>query len=478
MRRPPLRALMLLPTLVTFAIGFSAFAFYIDGVEQANRLADIDDELVRAGRVTTGGGAVPAPAPTDDLPSTEGADIVDGVDDVDPPVQLRLTPDGELVSSGGSANPFSAAALRELSTRSGTFTFDEPRFRVHVSEEPDGTVTVTALSLDLLDESIADFRRTLLGGGAVILVLVAAVVWLLTARSVRPVTRMATTAARIADGELETRVDPPTGSRETAELAEALDLMLARLRSTIDDREDAARSAAEARDAMQRFLADMSHELRTPLTALKGYSDLYAGGMLDDPGALDRAMSRIGDESERLNGLVTDMLQLAREAPSAESIVRFDAADVVAVVAEDLRVAHRPLDVQVDVSPDAHTHIVGSPTRFHQAVLNVGSNACRHATVNTPVHFVVRSTDTDVVVEVVDHGPGVDPADVDKIFLPFYRPEASRGRDGRGGAGLGLAIAGQIVERHRGTIAVRPTPGGGATFVITIPLATPLPDPG
>ena len=479
----PLRWVMLLPTLVTFAVGFGAFAVYIDSVESANRLADIDDELVRAERVTTVGGVVrPDPTPDDDLPAADGTDDVDGVeggdgddggDGVDPPVQIRLAPDGDLISTGASTNPFSDEVLSEISQRSGVFTVDEPRFRVNVSVEPDGTIVVTALSLDLLDQSLADFRRTLFGGGAVILVLVAAVVWLLTVRSVKPVTRMATTAVRIADGELQTGVDPPTGSRETAELAAALDLMLARLRSTIDDREDAARSAAEARDAMRRFLADMSHELRTPLTALKGYSDLHAGGMLDDPGALDRAMSRIGDESERLNGLVTDMLQLAREAPPAETSERFDAAVVVAVVAEDLRVAQRPLDVQVDVSPDARTHIVGNPTRFHQAVLNVGSNACRHAATATPVRFVVRSTDTDLVVEVVDHGPGVDPAEADKIFLPFYRPEASRGRDGRGGAGLGLAISGQIIERHHGTIIVRPTPGGGATFVITAPLAEP-----
>lgn len=473
MRRVPLRWVMLLPTLVTFAIGFGAFALYIDSVERTNRLADIDDELFRAERVSVD----PAPsAPAPDAPSPVAPDGVDGgqgVDDVDPPVQIRLTPDGELVSTGTTGNPFSDEVLSEISQRSGIFTVDEPRFRVSVSVEPDGTVVVTALSLELLDQSLADFRRALFGGGAVILLLVAAVVWLLTARSVKPVTRMATTAARIADGELQAGADPPTGSRETAELGAALDLMLDRLRSTIDDREHAARSAADARDAMRRFLADMSHELRTPLTALKGYSDLYAGGMLDDPGALDRAMSRIGDESERLNGLVTDMLQLAREAPPAEATVRFDAADVVAVVAEDLRVAHRPLDVRVEVAPDARTQIVGNPTRFHQAVLNVGSNACRHATTGTPVRFVVRSTDTDLVVEVIDHGPGVDPAEADKIFLPFYRPEASRGRDGRGGAGLGLAISGQIVERHHGTITVRPTPGGGATFVLTVPLAEP-----
>ena len=75
----------------------------------------------------------------------------------------------------------------------------------------------------------------------------------------------------------------------------------------------------------------------------------------------------------------------------------------------------------------------------------------------------------------IDHGSGVDPAEAERIFLPFYRPETSRGRDGRGGAGLGLAIASRVVEQHHGTITVEPTPGGGATFVITLPLAVDQP---
>ena len=217
----------------------------------------------------------------------------------------------------------------------------------------------------------------------------------------------------------------------------------------------------------------MSHELRTPLTALKGYSDLHSGGMLDEPGALDRAMSRIGDESERLNGLVTDMLHLAREAPSTEAFEPFDPTDIVTVVAEDLRAANPSLTIDVDITDDAPMFVDGLQARFHQAVLNIGSNACRHAPPNSDVRLVVASTGGDLRVAVIDHGPGVDSTDAENIFLPFYRPERSRDRTGGGGAGLGLAIASQIIERHHGSITVEPTPGGGATFVITLPLTRP-----
>lgn len=108
----------------------------------------------------------------------------------------------------------------------------------------------------------------------------------------------------------------------------------------------------------------------------------------------------------------------------------------------------------------------------HQAISQCRSNACQHTEPHAGLQFEVATTDTSVVITVIDHGPGIDPADIDKIFLPFYRPQMSRGRDGRGGAGLGLAITHQIIDRLGGTVSVAATPGGGVTFSLTVPLAS------
>jgi two-component system OmpR family sensor kinase len=183
-------------------------------------------------------------------------------------------------------------------------------------------------------------------------------------------------------------------------------------------------------------------------------------------------MARIGGESERLNGLVNDMLQLAREAPPAESLELIDTGDIVHVVVDDLRAAHPELPIELEIAPDTNCTVLGRSDRLHQAILNVGSNACQHTEPPTGVRFRISSTETSLIIEVIDHGPGIDPAEVDKIFLPFYRPETSRTRDGGGGAGLGLAIAGQILERHHGVVTAGETPGGGATFILRIPLAS------
>ena len=184
MTRPPLRWLMVLPTIAVVTLGFGAFAVYIDVVERSNLVADIDDELVRAER------SGDQQAPSVRNPATDGrpasGDVSDGqatgqtatVDGVTPPVQLRLSSDGELLGPG-STTPFDTETLQELVARRGTFTVEEARYRVLVTPADDGTVRVTALSLERFDESIDDFRRTLLVGGVAVLLLVAGVIWLL-----------------------------------------------------------------------------------------------------------------------------------------------------------------------------------------------------------------------------------------------------------------------------------------------------------
>ena len=473
MKRLPLRWVVLLPVVATISVGFVVFAVYIDGSERATRLAEIDRELVRAARVevappaappdTTDGGAPPAPAPTDD-----------GAAGVDPPVQLVVTTDGRVSGVGGADNPFSEEAIAALAATATQTTTEVEDHRVLVSPRPDGQVRVTALSLAGYRSAIADLRRSLVVGGLVIALLEAAMAWWLAGRLVRPLATMATTANRIAGGALDTEVVPVGGSREVAELSSDIERMVERLRAALAEREQSAAEAARARDDMRRFLADVSHEIRTPLTALKGYSDLYDHGMLTEPGALDRAMSRVGSESVRLHALVNSMLDLVRDGGArAHVAVPVDVAEVVGTVADDLRVVHPARRIDVEIGPSVDASVVGDPARIHQAVLNLGANACTHTDAGSPVALVVEATPAAVTVSVVDHGPGVGEAEQEDIFLPFYRSDPSRVRDGRGGAGLGLAVTRQVALEHHGSVSVRPTPGGGATFVLGFPRAAP-----
>lgn len=456
MRRLPLRWVLLGTVLGAITLAFTAFALYVDRVEQSNRLDDIDAELVRAERGGTTPASVDRPAP----PPPDDGEV--DADAVDAPIQLVVDPDGNVVANSGASNPFSATTLAALTGGDDNLTTQDPRFRVRTATTPEGGLAVTALSLEAFDAAVQRLRVALVAGGGVILGLVAAMLWVLTGWVTRPVVRMTESARRVAAGDLETPVGSPAGTRETADLAVDLDAMVGRLRRALG-------AAHQSRDATERLLADMAHEIRTPLTALKGYSDLYARGMLDDEGAVDRAMARIGSESERLNTLASSMLQLALEQTEELAAEEFDLGEVADEVVTDLRAAHPDQRLELLIVDRGPHRLRGSRDRIQQALLNLGSNACQHSPTGAPVVLEVQRGVDDLVVRVADRGPGVEPADHARIFLPFYRSDAARSRDGHNGAGLGLALVRQIAEQHHGTVSVESNAHGGATFVLRVP---------
>lgn len=147
----------------------------------------------------------------------------------------------------------------------------------------------------------------------------------------------------------------------------------------------------------------------------------------------------------------------------------FDLADIIVDVVDDLRSAHPGRAIDSRVPSGIDSRIAGVPGQIHQAVLNLGANACGYS--DDAVHIALVVDHTHLELSVVDHGPGIDEADRDRILQPFVRLDASRTRNGSGGAGLGLAITNQIAASHQGTIRVDETPGGGATVTLRLPRA-------
>ncbi len=464
MSRLSLRWTILLPLLATITVGFVVFAIYIDQSDRATGLAAIDRELARAERAEL---APPAGPPNVTTPPTSGPSPTVGVD---PPVQLTLSSEGDVTAARGSANPFSRDTLAALASTDVRTTTEVGEYRILVSPQPDGQVRVTALSLAGYRAATGALRQNLVLGGLVIAVLESAVAWWLAGRLVRPLATMAATANQIAGGALDTEVRRAGGSREVVDLSIDIERMVARLRAALAESEGSAAVATQARDDMQRFLADVSHEIRTPLAALKGYSDLYEGGMLAEPGALDRAMSRVGSESVRLHSLVNSMLELARDGRTRPHIeVDVDVAQVVRAVLDDLQAAYPERQIDLQIGDVRDTSVVGDPARVHQAILNLGVNACTHTDASTPIAILIESTTSVLAMSVIDHGAGIDEAEQQRIFLPFYRTDPSRVRDDHSGAGLGLALTRQIADEHHGSVSVHSTPGGGSTFTLRLP---------
>jgi two-component system OmpR family sensor kinase len=300
-----------------------------------------------------------------------------------------------------------------------------------------------------------------------VLALCALIGWYAVSRAFRPLRQIEDTAAAIAKGDLTRRIDVRSADDEVTSLSRSLNVMLSRIETSF-----AVREASEAR--MREFVADASHELRTPLATVRGYAELHRQGALAAPAALDGAMGRIESESRRMAGLVEDLLVLARlddEPVPVDADVDLTVLAGDAVADARVRAPERTVRLIGRDGPLGPLRVHGSDARLRQVLTNVLANALAHTPAGTPVEVRLGRDFDDIVLEVVDHGPGIPAEQRPHVFERFYRADPSRSRDAGGGSGLGLAIVAAIVTAHRGRVGIAETPGGGATFVVRLPAA-------
>jgi two-component system OmpR family sensor kinase len=295
--------------------------------------------------------------------------------------------------------------------------------------------------------------------------------WYAVRRAFRPLSQIEDTAAAIAAGDLGRRIPTRAAKDEVTSLSRSLNSMLSQIEQSF-----AVREASEER--MRQFVADASHELRTPLATVRGYAELYRQGAVSRPDDVASAMGRIESEAGRMSGLVEDLLLLARLDDSRPmeitdvdlTVLAADAVSDAGALDPTRRVSLLGLD-----GPVEPTVVPGDDGKLRQVLTNLVGNALNHTPAGTPVEVLVgvRPGTGRAVLEVRDHGPGIDPASARRVFERFYRADPSRTRATGGGNGLGLAIVAAIVGAHHGKVGVAQTPGGGATFVVELPQETP-----
>jgi two-component system OmpR family sensor kinase len=244
--------------------------------------------------------------------------------------------------------------------------------------------------------------------------------------------------------------------------------MLDRIESSFTAQQAALDEKARSEDRLRRFVSDASHELRTPLTAVRGYADLYRTGGLADPADLERAMDRIGTESRRMALLVDDLLLLARlDQGRPLRADRVDLSRLVRDAVTDARAVEPSRPIGGTVADGVA--VIGDEDRIRQVVGNLLANVRVHTAAATPVEVALATAEGEAELRVVDHGPGIDREHGARVFDRFYRADPGRSRD-RGGSGLGLSIVASITHALGGRLWHEATPGGGATFVVQLPL--------
>lgn len=278
-------------------------------------------------------------------------------------------------------------------------------------------------------------------------------------RLVGPLREVARASSQIAQGELDTR------------LAVGPDRELATLARSFNDMADALQRRIE-RDA--RFAADVSHELRSPLTTLGVSLGVLQARADQLPARSQQAVALLGRELTRFQRLVVDLLEMARtDATSAD--LDFEEVRVAELF---LRVCAETLPPRIPVGVEAaamESIVRADKRRLERVLVNLFDNAERHG--GGVVAAGLRPDPAGVRIEVDDAGPGVPATDRERIFERFARGPAGAGRDRTAGAGLGLALARENVTLHGGRIWAEDRPGGGARFVVALPVvAAGLPE--
>ncbi|HEY1973425.1 MAG TPA: HAMP domain-containing sensor histidine kinase, partial [Pseudonocardia sp.] len=347
-------------------------------------------------------------------------------------------------------------------------------YRLYAVTGQSDRIFVIGLPLEDVNETLASLAVIILTVASGGLVLAALASTLVVRVTLRPLSRVAGTAGRVAElrldrGEvaLAERVGPAdTDPRtEVGQVGNALNRMLEHVASALE-----ARQASETQ--LRQFLADASHELRTPLAAIRGYAELTRRSAEDSmPPEVAHALRRITSQAERMTSLVEDMLLLAR-LDAGRPLAR-EPVDLSQLVVDAVSDAHAAgLDHRWTLRlPDEAVIVPGDSTRLAQVLANLLTNARVHTPPGTTVRAELTGDSTSALIRVVDDGPGIPAALLPHVFGRFARGDTSRSR-AAGSTGLGLAIAHAVVVAHGGQVEVRSVPGQ-TVFTVRLPYQLP-----
>ncbi|GAA0924326.1 HAMP domain-containing sensor histidine kinase [Virgisporangium aurantiacum] len=275
-----------------------------------------------------------------------------------------------------------------------------------------------------------------------------------------PIDRLTAAAVRVArTRDLDADI-PDEGGGEIRRLIRSINDMLAALR--------------DSRRAQRLLAEDAAHELKTPLTSLRLNVELLI--RLDRRGTLDsalpaesrtRLLNDLGAQVAELSTLAAELTDLARGDVSDENTELLDLADVVVAAATRARSRVPDIEAALDVTS---VWVSGRPAALQRAVLNLVDNAGKWSPADQPVQVRLRAEGASAVLEVDDAGPGIDAADVPRVFDRFYRADSARALPG---SGLGLSIVQRVVDAHGGRVTVARSARGGALLRVDLPSATP-----
>jgi heavy metal sensor kinase len=367
--------------------------------------------------------------------------------------------DGKLLQASGP--PVSLPLPEKTDTRSPSIlTWIDPAsndtLRVYSAPVTDNNLSVAlvqvARSPDNEQETLQQLLITLLLGIPMLVAAAGVSGYFLAARALSPIDTITRTARRISAEDLSARLDLPATDDEVGRLAETFDAMLARLD-----------------DAFQRerqFTADASHELRTPLAAMQAILNVIREERRS-PEDYEQALDDLTEETNRLRTLTEDLLQLARGENRQIAILQnVDLTTLLQDIGDSLRPLTESRGLALDFAVSDGLILSGDRDALIRLIVNLLDNAIKYTPQGRITLTAIQESIGNVKITITDTGVGIADEHLSHIFDRFYRVDRSRSS---GGAGLGLAIASEIVQAHGGIIEVSSRVGEGTTFILRLP---------
>ena len=453
--------LFLAVTLATASLTVVLLRGYL--LDQLDR--DVQATLARAGGPQRGPGG--AGGPGGPLPGGRGESLVLVL--ADGAAVVNRVEDGQTTGSLTTAQVQALTAAGLTGTPRTLELEGLGDYRVAASGR-DGRTVIAGLPTGGVTETVHQVLTLVTGSTVVGFVLVAAGGLWLVRRNLAPLERVAHTATQVSRRRLDTgdvalaeRVpeadtDPRT---EVGQVGRALNDLL-------DNVEGALQARHDSEQRVRQFVADASHELRTPLASIRGYAELSRREREPVPPSVAHALSRVESVALRMQGLVEDLLLLARlDAGRPLEREPVDLSLVVMDAVSDAHAASPDHRWELDL-PDEPFEVVGDRARLHQVVANLLANARTHTPAGSRVVTSVQPDGHCVRLSVRDDGPGVPEPLQRSVFERFTRGDDSRNRAG-GSTGLGLSIVEAVARSHGGSVELSSRPGD-TTFTVVLPL--------
>lgn len=273
---------------------------------------------------------------------------------------------------------------------------------------------------------------------------------------VRPLKNLSEGAQSVANGEYKTV--PLDGPSEVIEFGQAFNEMVERVHASQQSQAD--------------FVANVSHELKTPLTSIQGFAQAILDGTANDSEEIEQAANVIYSEAGRMDRLVKDLLMLASLEAGTLSLCDqpVDLTEILKDVVESLTHQSQQSQVTVYVDIESRLLVSGDRDKLYQVFVNLLENAVKFTPADGFVHLWGYKDEHWVEISVQDTGIGIPPDEIDRIFERFYQVDKARRGGSKHSAGLGLAIAREIVLAHQGEIIAHNSPTQGSVFVVKLPV--------